>query len=112
MLARACFALAILGSLVVLFSPGSDVPPAPYGVDKLVHASTFAMLAFTGSWAGVQRRWLLAALLLYAPASELIQTFSPLQRDGSVWDALADGVGILVGVVVWAAVARADRARR
>ena len=101
-LARGAFAVVVLVSLAVLFAPGRDVPPAPRGVDKLVHGGLFLALALTGSWAGM-RRWALAVLLLlYAASSELIQTVPGLQRDGSIGDWLADAVGVLLGLLLWA----------
>jgi hypothetical protein len=98
-LARGAFAVAILVSLAVLFAPASDVPYAPVGVDKLVHASLFAALALTGRWAGVGRVVLGPALVLYGAASEVIQGL--IGRDAAVGDWLADVVGILLGVLVW-----------
>jgi hypothetical protein len=47
-LARGAFAVAVLASLAILFAPGSDVPPSPPGVDKLVHGGLFLALAVTG----------------------------------------------------------------
>ena len=107
--ARASFGLAVLASLAILFAPGSDVPPSPPGVDKLVHGSLFAALAFTGRWAGLGARVAPVVLVLYAAVSEVIQAVAPIARDGSVGDWLADAVGVLVGLAVWAAV---DRSRR
>src|SRR4029079_3472777 len=70
--ARGAFAVAVLVSFVVLFAPPSDVPPAPYGGDKLVPASLFAALAFTGRWAGGCRGVVASTLVLYGAASEVI----------------------------------------
>lgn len=108
LLARAAFALTVLVSVAVLFAPSSDVPAAPPGVDKLVHAGLFAVLAVTGRWAGIGPRALAALLAGYAVVSELVQGLSALGRTGSVADALADLAGTLVGLLVWAA---ADRRR-
>ncbi len=104
--ARACFVLAGLASLVVLFAPGPDVPPSPAGMDKVVHGTLFAALAVTGSWAGIRSRWLGAALVVYAGLSELIQMVPALDRDGSFGDFAADVAGGLLGLLVWIAVAR------
>ena len=64
---RVAFGAVVLLSLVVLFTPGSEVPPAPYGVDKLVHAGLFAGLAVTGRWAVLPGRPLAAGLAAYGP---------------------------------------------
>ncbi|MFB9322424.1 VanZ family protein [Cryptosporangium minutisporangium] len=57
----------------------------------------FAALALTGRRAGVPTAWLLPTLTLYAIASEVVQAVPALGRSASVWDALADVVGIALG---------------
>ena len=103
-LARGAFAVAVLVSLAVLFAPASDVPSAPPGVDKLVHASLFAALALTGRWAGVSRVVLVPGLVLYGAASEVLQGM--IGRDAAVGDWLADVVGVLLGLLAWRWLAR------
>jgi hypothetical protein len=100
-LSRGTFAVVFVVSLAVLFAPASDVPSAPPGVDKLVHATLFAALALTGRWAGIRPAALSVLLVGYAVASELIQGLTPLERSASVADGLADVVGICVGLAVW-----------
>lgn len=105
-LSRGAFAAVVLLSLVVLFAPGSDVPPSPPGVDKLVHGGLFLALAVSGRWPGL-RSWVLVVVLpAYAAASELIQTIPALHRDGTVGDWLADAVGVLLGLLLWTLVER------
>jgi hypothetical protein len=105
---RGAFAVAVLVSLAVLFAPASDVPSAPAGVDKLVHASLFAALALTGRWAGAARAVLAPVLVLYAALSEVVQGL--IGRDAAVGDWIADVVGLLLGLLVWQLVAtRATR---
>ena len=105
-LSRLAFAVVVLVSLVVLFAPGPDVPPSPHNVDKLVHGSLFLALALSGSWAGIGRIALAVLLLAYAGGSELLQTIPALERDGSIADWLADAVGVLLGLLVWASITR------
>jgi VanZ family protein len=105
-LARGTFAVVVLLSLAILFAPGSDVPPSPPGVDKLVHGGLFLALALSGRWAGVRQTALAVLLPLYAAASELIQAIPALHRDASLGDWLADVVGVLLGLAIWAAIAR------
>ena len=105
-LSRGVFAVVVLVSLAVLFAPPSDVPPSPHGIDKLVHASLFAALALSGRWAGIGRGVLAGLLVLYAAGSEVLQGTSLIDRDASVADWFADVVGVLVGLLVWGALAR------
>jgi hypothetical protein len=95
------FAVTAAVSLVVLFAPGSDVPTAPAGTDKVVHVLLFAALAGTGARAGIGRRYLVVGLLAYAVGSELAQSaLAALGRSGSAWDAMADGAGTLLGLAI------------
>jgi VanZ family protein len=105
-LAQGACGVVVLVSLVVLFAPSSDVPVAPPGVDKLVHAGLFALLAFTGRWAGARLRPLAVLLALYAAVSEVVQEVTPLNRTGSVADWLADAAGLLLGLAIWATLTR------
>ena len=100
-LSRGVFAVAVLVSLAVLFAPASDVPYAPPGVDKLVHAALFCGLALSGRWAGIGRGVLGVLLVGYAAVSELIQELTPLDRTASVADWLADIAGLLLGLAAW-----------
>jgi VanZ family protein len=98
--------VAVLVSLAVLFAPPSDVPTSPPGVDKVVHASLFLALAVTGRWAGVVRGVLAVVLVLYAAGSEVVQGLDAVGRSASIADWLADVVGVLAGLALWAAVSR------
>jgi VanZ family protein len=64
------------------------------GIDKVVHAALFAVLAVTTRWRFGRG---LAWVLLYAVLSEVAQQALPIHRDGSVLDALADAGGAAVG---------------
>ncbi len=106
------FVVAVLLSLVVLFTPESGVPTAPAGTDKVIHLLLFALLAATGRRAGIGAGWLLAGLVVYAGLSEVLQATLPLGRDGDVWDALVDTAGVLLGLVGFALVTRRASMRR
>ena len=105
-LSRGVFAVVVLVSQAVLFTPGDDVPTALFGVDKLVHVTLFAALALSGRWAGIRRSVLGALLVLYAAVSEVLQAVTPVHRSASVADWLADVSGLLLGLVVWSLLAR------
>jgi len=93
------FAVVVLVSLAVLFAPASDVPTAPPGVDKIVHATLFAALALSGRWAGTGRAPLAGVLVGYAAASEVVQGL--IGRDAAVGDLVADVIGMLLGLLAW-----------
>lgn len=105
------FGVVVLASLVMLFSPGSDVPSGFPGSDKIVHFSLFLALAVTGVRAVPRTRRLAVGLVCYAAASEILQTVLPINRDGDVRDAAADVLGVAVGLVL-VAVVRRGRVRR
>ncbi|SNR84840.1 VanZ family protein [Blastococcus mobilis] len=111
-LSRGAFAVAVLVSLAVLFTPADGVPFAPPGVDKLVHAGLFALLALTGRWAGIGRSSLGVLLVFYAALSEVFQGMAPLDRSASVADWIADVVGVLLGLLAWERLARGQRRTR
>ncbi len=100
-LSRGVLAVTVLVSLAVLFAPGSDVPAAPPGVDKLVHLVLFLALALAGRWAGIRARPLAVLLVAYAALSEVVQALADLQRSGSLLDAAADVAGAALGLLLW-----------
>jgi VanZ family protein len=110
-LARGAFAVAVLVSLAVLFSPAGHVPLAPPGVDKVVHAGLFLALAVTGRWAGVRAVVLGGLLVGYGAVSEVLQAVTPVERSGSVADLLADVAGVALGLAAWALGERSHRGR-
>ena len=101
-LSRGVLAVTVLVSLAVLFAPGSDVPSAPPGVDKLVHLALFLALALAGRWAGIRAVPLAVLLVAYGGVSEVVQAVSDLERSGSVLDWLADAAGVALGLGAWA----------
>ncbi len=105
-LRRLPFGLVVVLSLVVLFSPASQVPGGVEINDKVVHASLFLALALTGLVARLPVRALALGLVLYAGISEVLQVVLPIDRDGSVWDALADVLGVGFGLATAAIVVR------
>jgi hypothetical protein len=111
-LSRGAFAVVVLVSFAVLFAPAGDVPSAPPGVDKLVHAALFAALALAGRWAGIGRSALAGLLVSYAAVSELVQGLTPLERTASVADWLADVAGLLLGLGLWELLSRQRRPAR
>ena len=106
---RVPFGCAVLLSLVVLFSPDSRVPSGIEINDKVVHAALFLLLAVAGVVAGLPLRALAFGLVLYAGVSEVLQAVLPIDRDGSVFDALADVLGVAAGLAAMALVLRRQK---
>jgi VanZ family protein len=105
--ATVAFVAVLLLSLVVLFSPRAPSEHAIPQLDKVVHATLFALLAATTWWRFAAQRVGLVAVIAYGALSEVIQWIGLAHRDGDLRDFLADAAGALLG---WLAVSR--RARR
>jgi VanZ family protein len=104
--------IALLVSVVVLFTPASGVPTALSGVDGLVHLALFTLLAVTARFAGTAVRTVLVVLVAYAGSSEVLQALLPIGRDGSVPDGLVDVAGVLLGIAAYSGARRLAAARQ
>jgi hypothetical protein len=101
------FVVAVLLSVIVLFTPASGVPTAPPGTDKVVHLLLFALLMGTGRYARLPVAALFAGLIGYAAVSEALQwLITALGRGGDVLDGLVDVAGIGLGYLVMRARSR------
>lgn len=85
--------------------PGPTAPGEP-GFDKIVHATSFALVAATGLLARLPTWFAIGLPLVHAPVSEIVQWAWVPGRSGDPRDAAADITGILVA---WAVVALARR---
>ena len=97
---RAGLAVAVVVQLVVLYDPTqpsvgglASVP----GLDKLVHATVFALVMAAGRRARLPRLPLLVLTVIQAPVSEVVQAVLLPQRSGDPFDVLADLTGCLLG---------------
>lgn len=101
-------AWVVVGGLIMgwtvwmALTPDPDITlPFAYG-DKLLHTTTFACLM--GWWGNVYRQrrprvWAALACLAFGIFIELAQWFDP-PRDADAFDVLADGIGILIALLL------------
>jgi VanZ family protein len=93
------FVATLLVSMLVLFTPGGEVPSGPWWSDDVVHVTLFAILTATGTQLPARRCVLAFWLIGYAGLSEVVQAVAPLQRTGSIPDMAADVAGIALGLI-------------
>lgn len=93
--------LATLAHVVALYTPGSPELDTARGVDKLAHVMLFAVPAAL-AWlvGGRARRWGPFLLVGHAVVSEMVQARFVANRAGDPLDALADVVGVALGVAL------------
>jgi len=97
---RGALAGSIVVHLLALYWPRVDVGEAPQGGDKLTHLALFGGPVLAAVFA-LRRPWLIVALLaLHAPFSEWAQSAFLPDRSGDPADAVADLIGVLLGVKV------------
>ncbi|HSW02925.1 VanZ family protein [Aquabacterium sp.] len=93
---RWAFAACVVAVLILALMPPAAIVP-PTGWDKLNHAAAFMVLTLMGSLAYPQHQQrVLLGLLAYGAQIELLQGFTGY-RTAEWLDALADGVGVLLG---------------
>ena len=98
--AQRLFWVVLIAIFYLAFAPRVDIGPDFHQADKLKHASAFAVLAMLlqrGYRPNVWRS--VVALLGIGIFIEIVQAFLPY-RDASVYDLMADGLGMAVGL--WA----------
>ena len=108
-----CLLIFVLSSL----SKGVHIP-SPLGVDKVVHFVEYGILGFllarliVNAQSTFSRRFLLGLVVilatLYGISDEVHQAFVP-GRDASPWDVLADGLGGLMGALLYVGTGRRSK---
>jgi VanZ family protein len=87
--------MAVLGHLLALYLPGSDLPPAgPAALDKVVHVALFAVPTALLIWWTGRPRTVIALFAVHAVVSELVQGYLIPRRSMELVDVVADFVGI------------------
>jgi len=95
----------LIGVLSLL--PGSELPSQTFN-DKLNHFIAYGVLSF-GAVVGRHRvplLWVIALVIGYGLALEILQGLMPYERSASWLDALANTGGVLIGSICGLAFAR------
>jgi VanZ family protein len=90
--------VAVVVQLAVLYVPRTpQVGTGALPVDKLAHALVFAVPVVALVAAGLPRAWVVAAMAIHAPLSEVLQDVLLAGRSGDPTDVVADLVGVVIG---------------
>jgi len=102
---------ALLWTLAIIIActwPGQSLPDSPVvGFDKVVHIGMFVGWSFL--WMMLFPRKITAIFLIgifFGILLEFYQQLLPFDRSFDWWDALADGVGTLLGTLIFLLIAR------
>ena len=99
----AVFGAAVLVILYMTLAPNEDVPGSSLVWDKAAHSIAFGLLTLIGLLMSTHRRWLVAAGVMgLGIAIEVAQALMGFGRQGDWRDALADAIGVVLGVALWA----------
>jgi len=98
---RLALALSVV-AILYLATTSSPYPLPATASDKINHLLAFLELTLLArlGWPGIQRLPVVFALAGYGLAIELIQTQLE-HREFSITDLLADGAGIVLGLMLW-----------
>lgn len=103
--------LAVLVQLAVLYAPaGTTAAPFPHA-DKVVHVAVFLVPVALAVLATRRPLVVAAVFILHAAVSEVVQATLLPQRSGDPRDAVADVVGVGLGVLVAHLVRRSPERR-
>ena len=111
-----------VGSILNFILPGPDIPPTGGGhgtLRKIAHITEFACLGVLLSWCFRMMRqkkwefilWPVAVGMLVGAIDETIQCFVP-GRGPRVFDVCIDTAGVLLGVLVFAAILRRRKQKK
>lgn len=91
--------IALVTKLLLMEYSGS-LPSFPHS-DKVIHTCLFAMLTLAGYLAYANySKWLYTNLIIYGAITEIMQQMFTATRFASVYDWLADVIGVLLAVFV------------
>lgn len=105
------YGVAVAVLLYLTQAPAKDLPSETLW-DKAEHAIAWLVLTAIGLAFWPRRPvWVLAFAFGFGGLVEVLQSTLPFGRDGDVRDLLADSVGILAALVIWAVIRRLAAAR-
>lgn len=108
--------LWLAGIFLLTLLPGNYFPQVSdfwslFSPDKLIHIALFAGLGFLliiglrKQYPEYPERYIYSIVagigMLMAFLTEMLQCYLPIKRDGNLFDAIADVVGILVGFLIF-----------
>lgn len=99
----ALWTIALVVVVVVCLVPAPDLPDTPPGGDKIEHALAYFLLAASAVQLFATRRALIFAgigLLVLGVLIEFAQGAFTTTRSGDAWDAVADAVGVVLGLAL------------
>lgn len=99
----AAFVLSVAVILYLSLAPNEDVPGSELVWDKAAHSIAYTILVIVGLLFSTHRRWMVVlAVWGLGIGIEFAQAAMPFGRQGDPRDALANTIGIAVGLALWA----------
>lgn len=96
--------LAAIAWTIIMFIgcslPGENVPESISNRDKLTHIAIFAAFGFLWRLTGQSVGKVLLTGILYGVLIEIWQAVMPINRSGDLADAVADTVGVCIGILL------------
>jgi VanZ family protein len=90
----------VVAQVLALYWPRIDVQGPVTWSDKVMHVLLFLLPVVAGLLAGLRPVYVVGAMAIHAPVSELVQHYLLPNRSGDVWDAVADLTGVVLGVTL------------
>jgi len=97
------FSIAVVLTTILALLPSPSVPQVFQFWDKAQHTLAFTVLTITGGLAFPKKLKLVyIGLIMHGALIEIMQNSLTTTRFGDVLDWLADGVGVVIGIVAYA----------
>lgn len=97
------FVAAVAVILYLTLAPNEDVPGSGMVWDKAAHSIAYGLLVIVGLLMSTHRRWMVVlGVWLLGVGVEVAQSMMGFGRNGDWRDAVANTIGIGLGVLLWA----------